>query len=93
MDEVQDIETLKSRYESMREQKTRAETLLGQAQAELERLRAEAQERFGTDDLDQLRAKLAAMEAENLKKRKDYQGLLDGIERDLRSVEEQIESA
>jgi len=92
MDEVQDIETLKQRYEKMRDKKTEAETLLRTAKAELERLQADARERFGTDDLDQLKAKLAAMEADNLKKRKDYQALLDGIERDLKAVEEQVEA-
>ncbi len=91
MDDIQTIETLKQRYETMRDQKTKAETLLGQAQAELERLRAEARERFGTDDLQQLQAKLEAMEADNLRKRREYQALLDSIERDLKSVEEQVE--
>ncbi len=92
MDEVQDIETLKQRYEKMSHKKTEAETLLRTAQAELDRLQIEAKERFGTDDLEQLKAKLAAMESENLKRRREYQTLLDGIERDLKAVEAQVET-
>lgn len=92
MDEIQDIEKLKQRYETLRDKKTEADTLLRTAEAELQKLKAEARERYGTDDLEALKKKLGDMEAENRRKRQEYQALLDGIERDLKDVEDQIQT-
>ncbi len=86
-DEPQDIETLRKRYEQLNTKKTQAETLLSTANQELERLKAEAKSKYGTDDLQELEMKLKEMEEENLRKRRDYQKLLDQIERELLSVE------
>ena len=86
--EPQDIETLKHRYERLNTKKTQAETLLQSAHQELERLKAEAKAKYGTDDLQELQAKLKQMEHDNLKKRGEYQKLLDKIEADLQEVEE-----
>ena len=87
-DEPQDIETLRRRYEDLSKKRTQAETLLGSANEELRKLKADAKARYGTDDLEELQAKLETMEQENLKKRREYQKLLDGIESELRAVEE-----
>lgn len=92
MDEIQDIEQLKRRYETLRDKKTEADTLLRTAEAELEKLKAEARERYGTDDVVSLKQKLEDMEAENRRKRQEYQALLDGIERDLKDVEDQLQT-
>lgn len=92
MDEIQDIEQLKRRYETLRDKKTEADTLLRTAEAELEKLKAEARERYGTDDVEALKKKLGDMEAENRRKRQEYQALLDGIERDLKHVEDQVQT-
>lgn len=89
--EPQDIETLRKRYEALSTKKTQAETLLSQANQELDRLKRDAKAKFGTDDLAELQKKLEQMEQENLKKRKEYQKLLDGIEADLKRVEERYE--
>ncbi|HVL40086.1 MAG TPA: hypothetical protein VM328_11910 [Fimbriimonadaceae bacterium] len=84
--EPQSIEELRKRYEDLSHRKTQAQTRLDMAKQELEKLKAEARERHGTDDLDELRANLQAMEAENLQKRRQYQALLDRIEEELAKV-------
>lgn len=88
MSEPQTIETLRQRYEDLNKKRTQAETLLQKANEELEKLKAEAKSKFGTDDLAEMQKQLEQMEQENLKKRREYQKLLDGIEADLKSVEE-----
>ena len=90
-DEPQDIETLRRRYDELNTKKTRAETLLANAKQELEQLNAEAKTKYGTDDLGELQAKLQEMELENLKRRREYQRLLDSIEEELRKVEDSAE--
>lgn len=90
MSEVQDFEHLRKRFDDLRHKQTQAQTLLDSAQQELARLKEEARQAYGTDDLEELKKKLAEMEAENLRKRREYQGLLDGIERDLKAVEERF---
>ena len=87
-EQVQEIEELRSRYETLRDKKTEAETLLTSANKELERLKAEAQAQYGTSDLSELETKLTQMEDENLKLRKEYQKLLDKIETGLQGVED-----
>lgn len=91
--EPQDIETLKHRYERLNIKKTQAETLLQSANEELAKLKAEAKSKYGTDDLEELQAKLRQIEGDNLKKRAEYQKLLDKIEADLQSVEEKYSGA
>lgn len=86
-DVPQDIEALKSRYEKLKTRKTVAETNLANAQRQLEDLRKKARDTYDTDDLEQLRAKLAAMERENTQRRADYQESLNRIEADLKALE------
>lgn len=88
MSEPQEIEVLRQRYQDLSRKKTQAETLLDSANKELERLKAEAKSKFGTEDVDELRKVLEKMEQENLRRRRDYQKLLDGIEAGLREIEE-----
>lgn len=84
----QTIERLTQRYNQLNTKKIEAETNLKSARKQLEELQKEARETYGTDDLDALKQKLAEMEAENEKKRADYQATLDRIETDLDAVEE-----
>lgn len=84
----QNIEQLTQRYNRLHTRKIEAETNLKSAHKQLDALKAEAREQYGTDDLDALRRKLAEMEAENEKKRAGYQASLDRIEADLMAVEE-----
>jgi hypothetical protein len=60
------------------------------AQQQLDRLKREAREKYGTDDVAELGKKLDAMRSENEVKRKSYQADLDRIETDLAAVEEKF---
>lgn len=83
----QSIEQLQQRYEKLHTKKIQTEANLENARKQLEQLKREALEKYGTDDLEELRVKLEAMTTENEKKRRDYQVQLDGIEKDLANVE------
>jgi hypothetical protein len=89
--DIQEFEELRQRYERLKEERTRAETRLDEARKQLEELRKEARKQWGTDDLDELRKKLLALQAENERKRKDYQASLDAIESGLRKIEQGME--
>lgn len=91
MSEVESIEQLRERYDRLNHRKTEAQTLLKSAETELERIRAEAREKFGTDDLDALKKKLAELEAENLRRREAYQKQLDAIDAALKEVDKKYE--
>lgn len=83
----QSIEQLQSRYEALNKKKIQAETSLEHAKQSLEEQKREAREKYGTDDLDALREKLAVMTRENEAKRNKYQADLDRIESELTEVE------
>jgi chromosome segregation ATPase len=87
--EPQDIETLKERYEKLRERKTIAETDLKNAQKRLNELKKLARDEYQTDVLEELEAKLENMKAENKKRRAEYETSLNSIEQSLRDVEQQ----
>lgn len=82
------IEVLTQRYNKLHTRKIEAETNLKTASRQLEDLKRQAREQYGTDDLAALREKLRDMEADNEKKRAEYQSALDKIESDLTAVEE-----
>ncbi|MEZ6095110.1 MAG: hypothetical protein R3C03_12920 [Pirellulaceae bacterium] len=85
---IQSIEELQARFERLNTRRIQVETQLEQEQKRLAELKAEAKERFGTDDLNSLKEQLQKLEAENAQKRKDYQASLDLIERELAKVED-----
>lgn len=89
----QSIEQLQSRYQKLHTLKIQSETNLQHVQQRLESLRADARRQFGTDDVDQLRRRLAALVAENESKRSAYQADLDRIEADLAAVEQRFNAA
>ena len=91
--DVQDIEQLKSRYDRLHKQKIAADTHLEVARNRLQDLQAEARKLYGTDDIEELQRKLAAMKAENERKRAEYQADLDRIEGDLATIEREFEAA
>ncbi len=91
-DSKQSIEQLTKRYHQLDRKKTTAEANLKTAQDQLEGLKKEARDKYGTDDLEELKKKLADMEAENERKRAEYQQSLDRIEHELSQVEEQFRS-
>lgn len=92
MSEVEELESLKKRYQLLADQRTKAEALLENARQELKKLQDEAAERFGTSNLAELEAKLTQMERENLEKRRAYQQQLDGIEAKLKEVEDKFQT-
>jgi hypothetical protein len=83
---------LQERYRDLHTKKIQADTNLENATKTLETLKEEARQKFGTDDVDELRRKLDAMKAENEEKRKNYQAELDRIETELATVEEKFAS-
>jgi hypothetical protein len=85
--EPQDMEALRLRYEELNKKKITAETKLQTSSETLEKLRREARETYGTDDLNALRAKLEDMKKENDRKRAEYQQHLADIEKQLADVE------
>jgi hypothetical protein len=89
----QSIEQLRTRYQSLDKRKIQAETNLENARKELERLQREAREKYGTDDVDELRKKLGQMKTDNEEKRRNYQADLDRIESELAEIESRYERA
>ena len=89
----QTIEELQERYRELHTKKIQADTNLENAKDKLEELKAEALEKFGTNDIEKLREKLRAMKAENEEKRKNYQSDLDRIEADLANAEKNFADA
>jgi hypothetical protein len=91
-DSQQTIEQLQQRYTSLHTKKIQSETKLGEARRQLENLKSEARTKYGTDDLNELRAKLERMKADNEKKRADYQAELQRIEGELAQVEQNFQA-
>jgi molecular chaperone GrpE (heat shock protein) len=89
MAEAQDIEELRRRYDYLNQKRIRTDANLQNARKRLEELQEQAKKDFGTDDLDELRAKLTEMKSENERKRSEYQESLDRIECELAEVEQQ----
>lgn len=83
----QTIEDLTLRYTNLNAKKIQATTKLEAAQEQLETLKKEALEKYGTDNLEELKNKLNEMKNENETKRAAYQAALNKIEADLLEVE------
>src|SRR5262245_24653287 len=86
----QSIEELQQRYAKLHTKKIQADTNLEHARKQLEQLRKEARDKYGTDDLAELRKKLDQMQAENEAARAGYQQELERIEADLTAVEQKF---
>jgi chromosome segregation ATPase len=91
-DAAQTITELQERYQKLQAEKVRAETNRENAEKRLSELKAEAREKYGTDDVAELEAKLTEMKAENERKRAEYQAHLDRIESDLAAVEARFDA-
>ena len=85
----QEIEKLRERHKTLEKQKITAEANLKTSETTLKKLREQARESYGTDDLEELRKKLEEMKVENERKRADYQRHIEEIERQLTEVEQQ----
>jgi len=89
----QSIEELQRRYQTLNTRKIQSETHLENARKELERLQRDAREKYGTDDVDELRKKLDQMKSDNEEKRRSYQADLDRIETELSEIETKYQGA
>jgi len=89
----QTIEDLRKRYDDLNEKKITAAANHDNARKQLDQLKAAAKTEWGTDDLEELRRKLAELEAENERKRSEYQTQLDKIEADLKDVDQKFAEA
>jgi hypothetical protein len=89
----QTIEILQQRYQSLNTRKIQSETHLENARKELERLQREAKDKYGTDDVDELRRLLEQMKTDNEEKRRNYQADLDRIESELSEIEAKYDAA
>jgi hypothetical protein len=87
---VLDIEALKQRHKQLETQKTREEQDLKNAENAMRELMSEALQKYGTDKLEELRRKLKDMEAENERKRAEYQAHLQSIQEKLEEVKRQF---
>ncbi len=81
------MEELQKRFGALNTRRIQVETQLGEEQKRLTELRREAKEKFGTDEIEALTAKLEALEIENEKKRSEYQQHLVEIEANLKRIE------
>ncbi len=61
----QTIEDLQKRYQHLRDKKVEAETHYRNAQTQLDELKRQAREKYGTDDVSKLEQMLAKMRLEN----------------------------
>ena len=86
----QTIEQLQERFVELDRERTRIETNRENAAKRLGELKAEAREKFGTDDVEQLEKQLAKLKLENEQKRSTYQKKLDKIESSLSEIKEQF---
>lgn len=90
--EPQTIEQLQQRYEQLNTQKIQCKTKLDSALEQLEKLKRDAREKYGTDDVAALQNKLDQLKAENEQKRASYQAHLEQIESDLSRVEQNFQT-
>jgi chromosome segregation ATPase len=90
---AQDIESLRKRYTELDRRKAAAEANLKTATENLDVLKEQARKTYGTDNLDELRAKLEEMRRENDRKRSDYQQHLEQIESRLSEIEREYGTA
>ena len=89
----QTIEQLQQRYQELNRKKIQSETQRDGARTRLDELKAQAQEKYGTDDVAKLQEKLAEIINENSRKRAKYQEDLDNIEKGLAEVEAKFAEA
>lgn len=89
----QSIEELQRRYNELNERKITANANLKTARTQLDKLKQQAIEQYGTDDVDELRKKLQEMKDENERKRREYQESLDKIESELERVDQEYADA
>jgi len=86
----QSIKELQERFNDLQHERTRVDTNRENSEKQLAALKAEALEKFGTDDVKQLEKQLKKLVSENEKQRAAYQTQLDEIEMNLVEIEEKF---
>ena len=86
----QTIEQLQTRFQRFSEQKIKIETQRDHALEQLDELKAQAKELYGSDDVEQLKSALQEMKESNDEKRAQYQEALDAIDEDLAAIDEKF---
>ena len=86
-EQQQAIEALQKRFDKLSHERTRIEARQEAAQKQLDELKEQSRQQFGTDDVAELEKQLAKMEKENAEKRTRYEASLDGIEGELKEIE------
>ena len=84
----QTIDELQKRYQALSDQKIKVETQREHALGQLDKLKAQAKELYGSDDVGQLKKILDEMKSSNEEKRSQYQASLDSIDADLAAINE-----
>ncbi len=87
----QTIEQLKKRFDKLNETRIRVQHERDTAQAQLEQLRQNAIEQFGTDDVEKLQAQLTEIKQQNEQQRAEYERNLDDIESRLEQIQADTE--
>ena len=86
----QTIDELQKRYQALSDQKIKVETQREHALEQLDKLKAQAKELYGSDDVGQLKKVLDEMKLSNEEKRSQYQASLDSIDADLAAINEKF---
>ncbi|MBI3411388.1 MAG: hypothetical protein HY040_23930 [Planctomycetes bacterium] len=81
------MDVLQKQYNNLRDKKIAAEANLETSEGNLKKLRKQACDSYGSDDLEDLRKQLDHMKVENERKRAEYQAHLSEIENQLAQVE------
>ncbi len=90
---VQDkLERLKADYKELETKKIQTDTNIKSLETELERLREQARESYGTSDLEKLRELLEARRRENEQKLTEYEQHIRSIKDRLDEIETPPES-
>ena len=90
---IQTLEALQARFQSLSDEKIKVATQREHAQQELQKVKADALEQFGSDDLKTLKARLAEMKKNNEQRLIDYQKQLDQVEQKLVEIDEKFVAA
>jgi len=85
--DVPDIESLTAHYQELNKRKIESERDLVNAEKNLDELKQQALNDYGTDNLDALKEKLQQIKAENERKRAEYHQTLGQIETELAKIE------
>lgn len=84
---VPEIEVLTEQFQKLNKRKIESERDLVNAEQNLNELKQQAREEYGTDELDALKEKLEQMKAENSRNRAEYHQSLTQIEVELQKIE------